>query len=105
MGTQQCQKDEFALCLVCRLDRLLEENRAHRLLYRPGIVQGRADLVLDRSDDLTIELPDDLGDVTSSGIRPGQVNDEGGDAHRQQYETCKRRPEPDPTGTRGRCPS
>ena len=104
MGTQQGQKDEFTLCLVRRLDRLLEKDRAHRLLDRPCVVQGRAYLVLDRSDDLKIELPDDLGDVTSSGIGPGQVYDDGGNAYRQQYETRKRTPEPDLPGMRGRCP-
>jgi hypothetical protein len=30
--------------------------------------------MLDRSDDLTIELPDNIGDVPSSGVKPGQVD-------------------------------
>jgi len=68
------EEDEFALGLVCRLDGLLEENRANRFLYRPGVVQGPANLMLDRSDDLTIELPDNIGDVASGGVEPSQVD-------------------------------
>ena len=46
MRPQQREEDEFALGLVCRLDRLLEKDRLNRLLHRPGIVQGPADFVL-----------------------------------------------------------
>src|SRR5271156_1942729 len=74
MRPQQCEEDEFALGLVCGLDGLLEENRANRFLYRPGVVQGLTNLMLDRSDDLTIELSDNIGDVPSSGVEPGQVD-------------------------------
>jgi hypothetical protein len=86
MRSQQCQKDEFALGLVCRFDGLLEEDRLNCLLYRPGVVQGPADFVLHRSDDLTVELPDNIGDVASSSVEPGQVDQDRSDRHCQQYE-------------------
>jgi hypothetical protein len=91
--SQQCEEDEFALGLVCRLDRLLEEDRANRFLHRPRVVQGPADLMLDRSDDLTVELPDDVGNIPSSGVEPRQVDHHGGDRHRHQHEAGQYRPQ------------
>jgi hypothetical protein len=74
MRPQQCEEDEFAFGLVRRLDGLLEKDRADRLLHRPGVIQGPANLVLNRPDDLMVELPDDVGDVPPSGVEPGQVD-------------------------------
>ena len=94
MRSQQRQEDEFALGLVCRLDRLLEKDRLNRLLHRPGVIQSPADFVLHRSDDLTVELPDNVGDVPSSGVEPGQVDQDGSDDHCQQYEASQCHPQP-----------
>ena len=74
MRPQQREEDEFALGLVGRLDGLLEKDRLNRLLHRPGVIQGPADFVLHRSDDLTVQLPDDVGDVPSSRVKPGQMD-------------------------------
>jgi hypothetical protein len=53
-------------------------------LHRPGVIQGPANFVLHRFDDLTVELPDNIGDIPSSVVEPGQVDQNGGDRHRQQ---------------------
>jgi hypothetical protein len=95
MRPQQREKDEFALGLVRRLDGLLEEDRANRLLHRPGVVQGPANLVLNRPDDLTVELPNDVGDVPSSGVEPGQVDQDGSERYGQQHEAGQHRSQPE----------
>jgi len=46
-----------------------KKDRLNRLLHRPGVIQGPADFVLHGSDDLTVELPDDVGDVPSERCR------------------------------------
>ena len=55
-------------------------------LHRPGLIQGVTNLMLHRPHDLTIELPYDVGDVPSSGVEPGQVDQDGRRYHRQQHE-------------------
>lgn len=95
MRPQQSEEDEFALGLVRRFDGFLEEDRTSRLLHRPGVIQGPADFVLHRSDDLTVELPDNIGDIPSSVVEPGQVDQNGGDGHRQQNQASQRRPQPE----------
>ena len=67
----------------------------NRLLHRPGVVQGPPNLMLDRSDDLTVELPDHVGDIAPSVVEPGQVDQDGGDDHCQQYEASQCRPQPE----------
>ena len=95
MRPQQCEEDEFALGLVRRLDGLLKEDRSNRLLDRPGVIQCPANFVLHRSDDLVVKLTDDVGDVSPSGVEPGQVDQNGGDRHRQQNQASQRRPQPE----------
>ena len=95
MRPQQREEDEFALGLVGGLDGLLEKDRLHRLLHRPGVIQGPADFVLHRSDDLTVELADNIGDIPSSVVEPGQVDQDSGDRHCQQHQAGQRRPQPE----------
>src|SRR6516165_3660030 len=91
MRPQQRQEDEFALRLVCRPYRLLEEDRLNRLLHRPGVVQGCAHLVLHRTNDLTIELPDNIGDVLPRSVEPREMDQNGSNGYRQDHEAGERR--------------
>jgi hypothetical protein len=43
--------------------------------------------MLDRSHDLAIKLPDNIGDVPSSGVEPSQVDQDRSERHCQQHET------------------
>jgi hypothetical protein len=73
----------------------LEEDRANRFLHRPGVVQRPANLVLHRPDDLTVELPDDVGDIPSCGVEPGQMDQDGGERYCQQHEAGQHRSQPE----------
>jgi hypothetical protein len=95
MRSQQRQKDEFGLGLVCPLNGLLEEDRLNRLMHRPGVIQGPAHFVLHRSHDLTVELPDDVSDVAASSVEPGQVDQNRSDRNCQQHEAGQRRSKPE----------
>jgi hypothetical protein len=46
--------------------------------FRPGVVQCSANLVLHRSDDLVVELPDNFGNVLAGSVKPGRVDQNGG---------------------------
>lgn len=54
--------------------------------------------MLHRPDDLAVKLVDDIGDVAASDVEPGQMDQNGSDHHRQQYEPGQRHPQPELTG-------
>src|SRR5262249_28848634 len=81
LRAQQGEKDKFTLAFVCYLDGALKENRTDRLLHGGGGVEHAVQFVMDRLDDLPIELPDDIADIAMRGEGPEQMDQQRGQGH------------------------